>query len=89
MPNSSRSSCCVHRHFLGPPAYDGRALSACRALFSVSADEVAALAGLSPYSLSRLERGHRMPAPNEVTRLLSAIGQLAERPSLEKRARAS
>jgi hypothetical protein len=89
MPNSSRSTCCVHSHFIGPPAFDGRALAATRALFGVTADDVAAEAHLSPYSLSRLERQHRSPAPGEVTKLLASIGQLAERQGSGQRGEAS
>jgi hypothetical protein len=79
MVHMSRMPCCIHSIDFGPPAVTGRTLAACRTLFGLAAENVATTAGLTPYSLSRLERGHRQPAPGEVARLLSSIGQLAER----------
>ena len=79
MARLSRDSCCLHPNGLDPPVVTGRMLAACRTLFSVPAENVAALAGLTPYSLSRLERCHRLPAPGEVRRLMNAIGTLADK----------
>ena len=55
----------------------GRIIAATRALLGQSAERLAAAAGISPYSLSRLERGHRAPISGELGRLLVTLSRLA------------
>lgn len=72
------SLCSVSPKNLGPPSASGRSIAVVRTVFGVSALDLAAAAGMSPYSLSRLERSHRSPVSGEVTTLLTFIGRLAE-----------
>jgi hypothetical protein len=72
--------CCTRPKGLPPPTVTGRTVAAIRTMFGLAAEDVARSAGLTPYSLSRLERCHRLPVAGEVASLMSAIGQLADTP---------
>jgi DNA-binding XRE family transcriptional regulator len=57
------------RRFVSP----GRTVAALRALLGVSAKDLAAASGLSQFSLSRLERGHRTGRPEELAHLFGVL----------------
>lgn len=81
--------CFGHVVGLPPPSVSGRTLAAIRTMFGLAAEDVARCAGLTAYSLSRLERQHRQPRAGEVASLLSAMGQLVEQPEQSQPARLS
>jgi len=58
--------------------HPGRIIAATRALLGQPAEQLAATAGLSKHSLSRLERGHRAAVPGELAGLLRSLGTLAD-----------
>ncbi|MFO0702108.1 MAG: helix-turn-helix transcriptional regulator [Nitrospira sp.] len=82
MTNSQRL-CCLHAKNSPPPPLFGKALAATRVLFGVNGEQLSSAAGISTYSLSRLERGHRSASPGELETLLSLVGNLAEAHSTE------
>jgi hypothetical protein len=67
------------------PVLQGRSVAAVRALFGLTAEDVAAATGISAFSLSRLENGHRRPSANEIGRLLVAVGGLVVPPRVPDR----
>jgi len=58
--------------------HHGHAVAVVRALLGVPAASLADAAGVSKFSLSRLERAHRSPAPGELRRLLTVLAELAD-----------
>lgn len=55
----------------------GRVVAVARELLDQPADELAHAAGISKYSLCRLERGLRGPTRGELPKLLALLGALA------------
>jgi hypothetical protein len=73
----STSCDCPDPVSLSPPSLSGRTIAVIRTILGIPAESLASEAGLSVYSLSRLEREHRRPALGEVSRLVIALGKLA------------
>jgi hypothetical protein len=78
----SHSTFSGHSHpvSLGAVQPTGRTIAVIRMLYGISAGDLASAANLTPFSLSRLERSHRIPAEGEIGRLLSTIGALVNQP---------